>query len=63
MTKSLSPLSQYLPDFRTDSWVKLKRDYIAGLSVGDALDVVPIGGTTSQHMGHTLRWNTLCLIH
>ena len=39
MTKSLSPLSQYLPDFRTDSWVKLKRDYIAGLSVGDSLDV------------------------
>ena len=58
MTKSLSPLSQYLPDFRTDSWVKLKRDYIAGLSVGDNLDCVPIGGT-SLDCTHTVRIHTL----
>ena len=44
MAKSLSPLSTYEPDIRTDTWCKLKRDYVAGLSVGDSLDVVPIGG-------------------
>ena len=43
MAKSLSPLSTYEPDIRTDQWCKLKRDYVAGLSVGDSLDVVPIG--------------------
>lgn len=57
MTKSLSPLSQYLPEVRTDSWVKLKRDYISGLSVGDNLDCVPIGGMTFSD--HTHRSSTI----
>ncbi|KAH9176321.1 ATP-dependent DNA ligase [Lactarius sanguifluus] len=31
----------YEPDRRTSAWLKLKKDYVAGL--GDTLDVVPIG--------------------
>ncbi|KAI9442212.1 DNA ligase [Lactarius indigo] len=31
----------YEPDMRTSAWLKLKKDYVAGL--GDTLDVVPIG--------------------
>ena len=48
MAKSLADDSTYQPDIRTDQWVKLKRDYIAGLSVGDALDVVPMSAA-AQH--------------
>ncbi|KJA20726.1 hypothetical protein HYPSUDRAFT_42794 [Hypholoma sublateritium FD-334 SS-4] len=38
-TKSLP--STYEPDVRTSGWLKLKRDYIDGMS--DSLDVIPIG--------------------
>ena len=38
-TKSLP--STYKPDIRTSGWLKLKRDYIDGMS--DSLDVIPVG--------------------
>jgi DNA ligase 1 len=41
MAKSLGPASVYAPGGRTAAWVKLKRDYIAGMA--DTFDLVPIG--------------------
>jgi DNA ligase 1 len=41
MAKSLGPNSVYAPGGRTAAWVKLKRDYIAGMA--DTFDLVPIG--------------------
>jgi DNA ligase 1 len=41
MAKSLGPCSVYAPGGRTAAWVKLKRDYIAGMA--DTFDLVPIG--------------------
>lgn len=38
--RSLLPAS-YEPDKRTASWLKLKKDYVEGLS--DSLDMIPIG--------------------
>ncbi|KAI8541902.1 hypothetical protein RHMOL_Rhmol08G0097000 [Rhododendron molle] len=41
MVKSLDVDSGYSPSKRSDSWLKVKRDYVEGL--GDSLDLVPIG--------------------
>ncbi|VVA94247.1 unnamed protein product [Arabis nemorensis] len=41
MVKSLDVDAGYCPTKRTDSWLKVKRDYVKGL--GDTLDLVPIG--------------------
>lgn len=42
MVKSLDVDAGYIPSKRSDSWLKVKRDYVEGLS--DSLDLVPIGG-------------------
>lgn len=42
MVKSLDVDAGYVPSKRSDSWLKVKRDYVEGLS--DSLDLVPIGG-------------------
>nr|XP_016513416.1 PREDICTED: DNA ligase 1-like isoform X2 [Nicotiana tabacum] len=41
MVKSLDIDAGYTPSKRTDAWLKVKRDYVEGLS--DSLDLVPIG--------------------
>ncbi|KAH6759956.1 DNA LIGASE 6 [Perilla frutescens var. frutescens] len=41
MVKSLDVDSGYAPSKRSDAWLKVKRDYVDGLS--DSLDLVPIG--------------------
>ncbi|EFJ26982.1 hypothetical protein SELMODRAFT_96808, partial [Selaginella moellendorffii] len=41
MVKALDEGSFYAPAKRAESWLKLKRDYVEGLS--DSLDLVPIG--------------------
>ncbi|KAI5056524.1 hypothetical protein GOP47_0028342 [Adiantum capillus-veneris] len=41
MVKTLDSESAYAPSKRSDSWLKVKRDYIEGLH--DTLDLVPIG--------------------
>ncbi|XP_052195716.1 DNA ligase 6 isoform X2 [Diospyros lotus] len=41
MVKSLDVDAGYSPSKRSDSWLKVKRDYVEGLS--DSLDLVPIG--------------------
>ncbi|XP_010528512.1 PREDICTED: DNA ligase 6 isoform X2 [Tarenaya hassleriana] len=41
MVKSLHSDSGYFPSKRSDSWLKVKRDYVEGLN--DTLDLVPIG--------------------
>uniref|UniRef100_A0A9I9CY62 DNA ligase n=1 Tax=Cucumis melo TaxID=3656 RepID=A0A9I9CY62_CUCME len=41
MVKSLDVDAGYFPSKRTDTWLKVKRDYLEGLN--DSLDLVPIG--------------------
>ncbi|KAL3698658.1 hypothetical protein R1sor_012734 [Riccia sorocarpa] len=41
MAKALDVDSNYMASKRTDSWMKIKRDYLEGLN--DSLDLVPIG--------------------
>lgn len=41
MVKSLDVNAGYTPSKRSDAWLKVKRDYVEGLS--DSLDLVPIG--------------------
>ncbi|KAJ8761208.1 hypothetical protein K2173_001264 [Erythroxylum novogranatense] len=41
MVKLLDVDAGYFPDKRAESWLKVKRDYVEGLS--DSLDLVPIG--------------------
>lgn len=42
----------YEPDIRTSGWLKLKKDYIDGMS--DSLDLIPIGGWHGN--GRKARW-------
>ncbi|GLJ09471.1 hypothetical protein SUGI_0110240 [Cryptomeria japonica] len=41
MAKALDDNSEYAPSKRSDSWLKVKRDYVEGLH--ETLDLVPIG--------------------
>ena len=41
MCKTLGKTSNYLPDKRSDTWYKLKKDYLSGLS--DTVDLIPVG--------------------
>ncbi|OIT18619.1 PREDICTED: DNA ligase 6-like isoform X1 [Nicotiana attenuata] len=41
MVKSLDIDAGYTPSKRTNAWLKVKRDYVEGLS--DSLDLVPLG--------------------
>lgn len=41
MVKSLDVEAEYTPSKRSDTWLKVKRDYVEGLN--DSLDLVPIG--------------------
>ena len=45
-------LATYEPDKRTTSWLKLKKDYVAG--VGDTLDLIPIGAWHGN--GRKFQW-------
>lgn len=42
----------YEPDIRTSGWLKLKKDYVDGMS--DSLDLIPIGGWHGN--GRKARW-------
>ncbi|KVH92427.1 DNA ligase, ATP-dependent, central [Cynara cardunculus var. scolymus] len=48
MVKSLDVDAGYLPSKRSDSWLKVKRDYVEGLN--DSLDLVPIGAWYSPFL-------------
>ncbi|KAF8113632.1 hypothetical protein N665_0047s0038 [Sinapis alba] len=52
MVKSLDIDAGYCPTKRSDSWLKVKRDYVDGL--GDTLDLVPIGAWHGN--GRKARW-------
>ncbi|KAK9840432.1 hypothetical protein WJX74_009841 [Apatococcus lobatus] len=52
MLKTLDAGAAYQPSKRSDSWVKLKRDYCEGLR--DSLDLVPIGAWYGQ--GRKVNW-------
>ena len=41
MCKTLNENAEYIPDKRTDTWYKYKKDYING--AGDTVDLIPIG--------------------
>ena len=43
MIKTLHQRAQYEPNSRTFNWLKLKKDYMDDTSLGDSVDVVPIG--------------------
>jgi len=42
----------YEPDIRTSGWLKLKKDYVDGMS--DSLDLIPVGGWHGN--GRKARW-------
>jgi hypothetical protein len=50
--KKKSLPATYEPDIRTSGWLKLKKDYVDGMS--DSLDVIPIGGWHGN--GRKARW-------
>ncbi|KAJ0634179.1 putative DNA ligase (ATP) [Helianthus annuus] len=49
MVKSLDVEAAYLPSKCSDSWLKVKRDYVEGLN--DSLDLVPIGAWSYGEWG------------
>lgn len=52
-TSRKKPLpATYEPDRRTAAWLKLKKDYVAG--IGDSLDLVPIGAWYGN--GRKVKW-------
>lgn len=43
IVKALSTNSNYQPGERNFNWLKLKKDYLTDCTIGDSLDLVPIG--------------------